>query len=136
MFIFGCAGSSLPREFFPNCGERASPCGGFSCCGAQAPGHKGSAVSAPGFQSTGSVVVAHRLSFSVACGTLLGSGIEPVSPILAGGFSTTEPPGRSPFNIFKFGYLSFIFIKTCLNSTNSGLSQHRVIAFSPLSRPT
>jgi len=25
---------------------------------------------------------------------LPGSGIEPVSPALAGGFSTTEPPGK------------------------------------------
>ena len=99
----------MPREFFSNCGERTSHCGGVSRCGAQALGHKGSIVSAPGFRSTGSRVVAHRLSFSVVCGNLLGSGIEPVSLILAGGFSTTEPPGKSPFNIFKFGYLSFIF---------------------------
>ena len=109
MFIFGCAGSLLPREFSSSCGGRASHCGGFSCCGAQALGHKGSVASAPGFQSTGSTAVAHRLSSSVSCGNLLGSGIEPVSPIVAGGFSITEPPGKSPFNIFKFGYLSFIF---------------------------
>ena len=25
---------------------------------------------------------------------LLGPGVEPVSPALAGGFSTTEPPGK------------------------------------------
>ena len=35
------------------------------------------------------------LSCSEACGYLPGSGIESVSPALAGGFFTTEPPGKS-----------------------------------------
>ena len=49
-----------------------------------------------------SVVVARGLS---SCGTpvyllremwdLPGPGIEPMSPVLAGGFLTTEPPGKS-----------------------------------------
>jgi len=30
---------------------------------------------------------------------LPGSGIEPISPALAGGFFTTEPP-RKPFSVF------------------------------------
>ena len=38
-----------------------------------------------------SVVVAHELSCSTAC------GIKPVSPALAGGFLTTAPPGKSVF---------------------------------------
>ena len=42
---------------------------------------------------TGSVVVARGLSFADACGILLGSGIEPVSHALAGGF-IIEPPGK------------------------------------------
>ena len=45
LFIHGCAGSSLPRGFFPSCGKKgplsscdamASHCGGFSCCRARA----------------------------------------------------------------------------------------------------
>ena len=32
---------------------------------------------------------------------LPGSGIEPVSPTLAGGFFTTEPPGKLLFGILK-----------------------------------
>ena len=64
------------------CGVRASHCGGFSCCGAQA------------LQCTGSVVVAHGLSCSVACGIFLDQGSNPVSPALAGGFLTTEPSGK------------------------------------------
>ena len=43
-----------------------------------------------------SLVVSHRLSCPVACGTLVpGSGIELESPALAGGFLTTGPPQRS-----------------------------------------
>ena len=41
------------------CGARASHCGGFSCCGAQALGVRAS------------VVVAHGLRCSAACGILL-----------------------------------------------------------------
>ena len=67
--ISGCAGSSLPHRLFPSCGEwgllsscgvRASHHGGFSCFG-----HSrctGSVVVVPGLKSTGSVVVAHKLS--------------------------------------------------------------------------
>ena len=40
--------------------------------------------------STGSVVVAHRLSCCAAIWDLLRSGIEPVSPALAGRFFTTD----------------------------------------------
>ena len=57
------------------CGSRASRCGGFSCCGAQALGARASGVAA----------LRHS-----ACGTrdLLCTGIEPESPALAGGFFT------------------------------------------------
>ena len=41
--------------------------------------------------STGSIVVAYRL---LGMWDPSGSGIEPVSPALAGGFFTTEPPGK------------------------------------------
>ena len=49
-------------------------------------------------QSTGSAVVAHKLH----CDTwnLPRPGIKPLSPALAGGFSTSGPPGKSPFQIF------------------------------------
>ena len=33
-------------------------------------------------------------------GNLPGSGIEPMSPALAGGFFTTEPPGKPAIQIF------------------------------------
>ena len=59
-----------------------SHCGGFSCCEAQALG------------TQASVVVARGLRCSAACG-IPRSGLEPVSPALAGGFLTTAPPGKS-----------------------------------------
>ena len=50
----------------------------------------GSVVVAPRFQSTGSIIVAHRLSCSMACGIFPHQGSNR-SPILAGEFFTTEP---------------------------------------------
>ena len=49
--------------------------------------------------STGSTVEAPKLSCSVACWNLPGLGIKAVSPALADGFFTTEPPGM-PCNGF------------------------------------
>lgn len=57
----------------------------------------GSVVAAPRLQSTGSVLVAHGLS----CFEAGGIRDRPVSPVLAGGFFTTEPagkPGRQSLN--------------------------------------
>ena len=75
-----------------SCGVSASPCGGFLCWGAQILGHVG-------FSSSimGSEVVVHGLSCSVACGILVPRpGTELMSPVLAGIFLTTGPPGKSP----------------------------------------
>ena len=54
-FICGCAGSSLLRGPFSNCGAWTSHCGGFSCCEAWALG-------CMGFSSCGSQALEHRLS--------------------------------------------------------------------------
>ena len=72
----------------------ASLCSGFSSCRAQALG-------CMGFRSRGSQALEHKLS---SCGAwpqllcsmqdLLRSRINPVSHALAGGFFTTEPPGK------------------------------------------
>ena len=43
----------------------------------------------------GSIVMAYRLSCPMACGLFPDPGIEPVFPALAGGFLTTEPPGKA-----------------------------------------
>ena len=46
---------------------------------------------------------------------LPGPGLEPVSPALAGGFSTTAPPGKHPIFKNKFIYfrLRWVFIAAC-----------------------
>lgn len=79
LFI-GCPGSLL--------GARASPCGGFSGCGAEALGQ--------GFRSCDA-----RASLPCGLWNPPGAGTEPVSPALAAGFVSAAPPGKS--NIFFFG---------------------------------
>ena len=54
-----------------------SPCGGFSCGRAWAPGHAGSVVVLLGLQSTCSVLAVHRLSCSVAYGISSNQGSNP-----------------------------------------------------------
>ena len=75
LFIFGCVGSSLLRVGFLQlqrvgatlcCGMRASHCGGFSCCGAQALGTWASVIVALRLSSCGSWALEHRLC---SCGT-------------------------------------------------------------------
>ena len=128
-FFFCCIGSSLLRVGFLqlqragavlHCGVRASHCGGFSCCGAQALGTRTSVVVARGLSSCsaqalgcvglgscGSRALEHRLSSWGAQAQLLhsmwdlpGPGREPVSPALAGGFLATAPPGKSLYLAF------------------------------------
>ena len=47
---------------------------------------------------------------------LPGPGIEPVSPALAGGLFTTEPPGKPVSHVFKFSLEQslIVFILFCL----------------------
>ena len=85
-----CAG------FLSSCSVMASHFSGFSCCGAWA-----SVVMACGFSSCGSQALEAKVNSCGAWAKLLWGmwdlprpGIEPVSPALAGGFFTTEPPGK------------------------------------------
>ena len=68
---------------------------GFKGLGLQQLWHADSAAAAPRLQSTGSIVVVSGPQCSAVCGNPPWSGIEPVSPALAGRFFTTEPPGKS-----------------------------------------
>ena len=77
LLIDGCTGSSLMCGLcccivvsggHSSCGVKASHCSDF-CCGAQALGHMGSVVMAPGLQS--SIIVVHGRSCPEACGILL-----------------------------------------------------------------
>ena len=78
--MFGCAGSSWLYRFFSSCSAWASHCGGFSCCGAWALG-------LVGFSSTQASFPQWHVRSSV-------SGTESLSPVLAGRFFITEPPGK------------------------------------------
>ena len=80
-----------------------------ACCGARALDTRASVVVAHGLSSCGSRTLEHRLS---SCGVwalllhgmwdLLGPGLKPVSPALAGGFLTTVPPGKPQIWFFYF----------------------------------
>ena len=68
----------------------------------------GSVVAAHGLSSCGSRALEHKVSSCGVRAQLLrgmwnhpGPGIEPLSPALLGGFSTTAPPGKSPLWLFK-----------------------------------
>ena len=110
LFIFGCARSSLPGGLFfscakcgllSSCGVPASHCTVFSCYRAQALEHR---LSSCGAQT---------LSWLCAMWDLPGSEIEPVSPALAGGFFTMEPPGKPKIGFFflkKILFLVFIWL--------------------------
>ena len=76
------------------CGVWASHCGGFFCW-------QSLSSRRAGFSRCGSRAVERRLSIGGARAQLLhgmwdlpGPGLKPVSPALAGGFLTTEPPGK------------------------------------------
>ena len=89
--MLGLFSSCSKQRLLSSCRARASRCGGFSCCGAQVLTHAG-------FRSCSSQILEYRLN---SHGLLWGmrdlprSGIEPVSPALAGRFFT-EPPGKPP----------------------------------------
>ena len=90
---------------------------------------------ARGFSSCGSQALECRLSSCGAQALLLcnmwdvpGSGLEPVSPALAGGFSTTAPPGKPwsilwthnyPYACLAFNYILFSITtyRSCFSSS-------------------
>ena len=117
LFIFGYAQSLVLCRVFSSCSERgllascdarASHCGGFSCCKHGLQGTQASAVVTHGLSSCDSQALEHRLKNCGAQVWLLHdmldlpqSGIEPKSPVLAGEFFTTEPPGKPRIYIWN-----------------------------------
>ena len=86
--------SSGELGLLSSCGVQASHCDGFSCCRTLALGHVG-------FSCCGSWTLEHRLNSCGArawwlCGLseFPGSGIDPMSPALAGKFFNMEPPDK------------------------------------------
>ncbi|KAI4576907.1 hypothetical protein MJT46_002742 [Ovis ammon polii x Ovis aries] len=82
------------QERLSGCGAQASHRGGFSC-GAQGPGHGGFSRCRSGLWSVGSVVVAQGFSCPIACESSQIRN-QTLSPELAGGFFTSEPPRKPP----------------------------------------
>ena len=84
------------REWgLPFVGSWASPCRGFSYCGAQA---LGGGFSDGGFSNCSSWALEHRLMCSMW--NLPRPGVQPVPPALAGGFLSMVPPGKSQDSFF------------------------------------
>ena len=89
LFISGCAGSSLLHRLslvvaskgYSSWQRSGSHCPGFSCCGTWALGAW--------------AWLLHGMWYP------LGPGIEPVSPVLAGRFLTSAPPGKSELKVFS-----------------------------------
>ena len=108
------------RRLSLRCGAWASHCSGFSCCGARALGVRASVVVAHRLSSCGSWALEHRLSSCGARVSLLLSmwdlprpGLEPMSPVLAGRFLTTAPPGKPQQKLFRSSLqtaLSFLLV--------------------------
>lgn len=102
---FCCTGSPLLCVGFLSvplsiCGV-GSHCGGFPCCRAWLQGARASVVVAHRLSSFCSQVLEHKLSSCCPWASLLrvmwklpGSGLEPVSPALAGRFFTTKSPEK------------------------------------------
>ena len=96
LYIFGCAGSSVRARAFSSCGKWGplfiAVRGPLTTAAPPAAGHR---------------LQTHRLS---SCGSraqplrgmwdLPRPGLEPVSPALAGRFSTTAPPGKPYYIVF------------------------------------
>ena len=72
--FLGVLGLHCCTGFLCGCSARESHRGGFSPCGAWAAGTWASVAVAPGLWTTGSIVAAHGLSCSTACGIFLGLG--------------------------------------------------------------
>ena len=105
ILIFGCAGSSLLRRLslaaarpLSGCGAWTPRWGAFSCCGAWA------------LECGGSVVVAHGLRCSSACGIFLDQGWNPC-PLhcILNHWTTREVSVR--FKIANFILCEFYFLK-------------------------
>ena len=85
VFIFGCAGSSVPCRHFSSWGKKELLSRCFSlrwlllCAG--------SAAVVPGLWSTGLVVMVHVLSCSAGCGILPDQGSNLSSALLGGSFT-------------------------------------------------
>ena len=115
----------------------------FSCVGfslqwltlfrAQTLGVQASAVAAHGLGSCGSWALKHKVSCRAQAELLHGmwplprSGIETVSPVLAGSFFTTEPPGKPCVVLLIFLWVGNHPHKKFLNYCKKEENKNRLI---------
>ena len=104
LFIFGCAGSSVRARAFSSCGKWEplfiavrrplfiAVRGPFTIAAPPVAGHR---LQTRRLSSCGS-----RVQLLRGMWDLPRPGLEPVSPALAGRFSTTAPPGKPPGKCF------------------------------------
>ena len=111
-FIFGCAGSLLLLGFFSSCGEW-----GLLLVAAPEP-----------LLAVSSLALEHRLNSCGSWAWLLCSvwdlprlRIEPVSLALAGGFFTTEWPGKPLIAFFFFFLMKTLTVRGRCSHLTSGL---------------
>ena len=102
LFIyFGCAGSSLLLRLLSRCSKQ----GLLSRCSVWASHHGGFSLRSVGSRACGLRGCGAQVNSCGAWAYLLhgmwghSGGVEPVSPALAGGFFTTEPPGNKTFQV-------------------------------------
>ena len=149
IYIFFWTVFSLLHRLFCSCGERgllssrgaqASHCSGFSRCRARALGDWASVVVTHGLRSCSSQALEHGLSGYGAQAYLLRGtwdlsrpGIEPISPALAGGFFTTEPPAKPDLGFLwhstplsRYFVLSYMCIQLCWKASISPSSPPQI----------
>ena len=144
LFIFGCVGSVAARGLSLVAASRgyfSLQCTGFSLQWLLLLRSTGSRRM--GFSSCGMWALERRLSSCGARAQLLrgmwdlpGPGIKPMSPVLAGGFLTTAPSGKSPplvltdvniqldFYVIKILYYSNLYLQVILSSCRRRKKRH------------
>ena len=138
LLLHGLFSSCSEQGLLSSCGAQASHCSGFSCCRAQALEHSAFSRCGTRAQQLRLWPLEHRLS---SCSTQLialrhvgsfRSGIEPMSPVLAGRFFTTEPPGKP--HIFK-NYQFILILPNQIQHQQIFTSCHSLLhLFSPTER--
>ena len=134
LYFWLCAGFSLVAV---SRGHSSLRCAGLSLrwpplLQSTGSGHAGPAAVAHGLSSCGSWAPERRPSSCGARVQLLrsmwdppGPGLEPVSPALAGGFSTSAPPGKPETGSFEAGdQSSIILVPTTILGTERMLNKY------------
>ena len=100
-FFLAALGLCCFARAFSSCGVQSSPCGGFSCCGARALDAWASVVVAHRLYSARSVVVAHGLSCSTACGIRARTRVPCIGRRILNHRATREVPSMTSLKLLQ-----------------------------------